>query len=714
MHKLLICTASILALTAASARAQNIALEEITVTAERRAENLQNVPLAVTAFSDVELEQRQVRSLVDIVRDVPNLIGHNNVGLNTATVVFLRGVGSTQSFSTVDTTVGFYVDDVYIARQNANNFTLFDVERMEVLRGPQGTLYGRNTSGGAIKVVTRKPEPEFAARFEGEYGNYDYVSLKGSLNAPLTERLYTRINVATRSRDGYSENRTLGEDVNDRDIRAVRGALRYEGDTFDIVGSVDWISDEANGIVPSDIQGSARPVTDSLFDVLSGIDNFNDVETWGATVNAEWDLGMATLFSTTGYRQLEQDYVLDLTDQPVPIYVIDNFGEHDQFSQELRLQGDTEVGGNPLQWIVGAFYMYEWNETLIGDELNFQLPSGARLPLGRQFKFLENDVESIAVFGQGTWNATDALALTAGLRFTRDWKDVAVTQFGANGSIVYDTQTLIDIGVPIEQTFEELTPKLGIEYQVTNDVLAYASYTQGFKSGGWNSRVTNARQFYAFEPEFVTAYEAGLKAELFDRRLRLNTALFWSDVSDLILGTIDEQDGGAFATLNADADIYGLEVETRLQATRELQIFANLGLLDGEYKNLGADPQGFADRKLPRVSDVTFKAGASWSRFFDGIGTINLGGDVSYTSEYFASASNREINKVEATTLVAAYIGYDSPDDRWSLRAGCKNCFNEEYFHSMLDFPSLGPSVGFSAAYPGDPRTWTISAQARF
>ena len=375
---------SAFAQTSEQAAASATALEEIVVSAQRRQANLQNVPVAVSAFSGEDLSRRQITSLVDIARDVPNLIGHNNVGLNTATVVFLRGVGSTQSFATVDTTVGFYVDDVYIARQNANNFQLFDVDSVEVLRGPQGTLYGRNTSGGAIKVNLARPDEQFAVRADMGFGSYDRLDVKGSLNIPLSENLFVRLNGASQQQDrGFSRNETLGVRVNDRSIEAARAAVLYlPTSDLEVLFSVDWVSDDANGIVPADISGRARPVPDSLFDVASGIDNFNEVTSRGATLDISWQADAFTIRSISSYRELRQFYQLDLSDQPVPIYYIDNDGEHDQFSQEVQLQGDATVAGNALRWIVGAFYMKEWNTTVIGDVINFQLPSGLRLPLG--------------------------------------------------------------------------------------------------------------------------------------------------------------------------------------------------------------------------------------------------------------------------------------------------------------------------------------------
>jgi iron complex outermembrane recepter protein len=673
------------------------------------------VPIAVSAFTADDLERRQITSLVDIAKDVPNLVGHNNVGLNTATVVYLRGIGSTQSFATVDTTVGFYVDDVYIARQNANNFGLFDVERIEVLRGPQGTLYGRNTSGGAIKIVTQRPTREFALKGQASGGNYGFYEARGSLNMPLGDTVALRLNAVTQQQeDGFSRNVTRGGRVNDRSIEGVRAALRWQpNEAWDVNLSLDWIDDDAFGIVPSDISGRARPRRSTLYEVTSGIENYNFATSKGATVRVDWVGSAFDVSSITSYRELAQDYVLDLSDQPQPIYSIDNIGDHDQFTQELQLKGRGSLGGRELEWITGAFFMKEWNTTLIGDTINFQLPSGARVPTGRQAKIVDNDVDSYAVFAQATVNLSERLAVTGGLRWTRDRKDVGVVQRNGAGAVTYTTATLVALGIPIEQTFEEVTPKIGLDFQLSDDALLYASFTRGFKSGGWNSRVTAAAQFYAVAPEFVDAYEVGAKTEWLEGRVRINSAVFYSDVGDLVIGAIGTAPGGAFATLSADAGIYGIELELSAAATERLDLFATVGLMDGEYKNLGADPQGFRGRTLPRLPGETIKIGAEYAVPLGPAGELKLGADYSFTSSYFTSSAPDAITETGDVGLVNAYLRYDWEDKGWFVQAGCRNCADKEWFHSMLNFPVLGPGVGFAAAYPSDPRTWRITVGAR-
>ena len=690
-------------------------LEEVTVTAERRSANLQEVPIAVSAFTADELSRRTVTSLVDIAKDVPNLVGHNNVGLNTATVVYLRGVGSTQSFATVDTTVGFYVDDVYIARQNANNFSLFDVERIEVLRGPQGTLYGRNTSGGAIKVVTERPTQDFAIKGQASVGDYDFYEVRASINGPISDTVSVRLNGVTQQQgEGFSRNVTLGGTVNDRSIEGGRVALRWTpSDSVDVNFSFDYVKDDANGIVPSDVSGRARPTTGDLFVVTSGVKSYNYTTSKGGMLRVDWDGAAFDLSSISSYRELDQDYVLDLSDQPVPIYVIDNIGEHDQLTQEFQFRGEASLGSVGVDWISGVFFMKEWNSTIIGATFNCQLANGTRIPTGRQVKTVDKDVESLAAYGQATFGLTDRLSLTAGLRWTKDDKDVEVVQRNGAGTITYTTQTLVALGIPIKQTFEEVTPKLGVEFKWSDDVLLYGSFTQGFKSGGWNSRVTSAAQFYAIAPEFVNAYELGAKTEWLDSRLRLNAAAFYSDISDLVIGAISTVPGGAFETLSVDADIYGFEAEFSAAATDRLDVFASLGLMDGDYKNLGTDPQGFRGRTLPRLPDMTLRVGGEYTIPLSSGASLGLGADYSYTSNFFTSSSPAPITETGVVELVNGYVRFEAAGGKWWLQGGCRNCTDERWFHSMLNFPALGGGYGFAAAYPSDPRTWRVTVGVR-
>ncbi|NNM00789.1 MAG: TonB-dependent receptor plug domain-containing protein, partial [Gammaproteobacteria bacterium] len=352
-------------------------LEEVVVTAQRREATLQEVPVAVSAFDKVSIERRQSFNTVDIVNNVPNLVGNNNIGQSTATTVFLRGVGTTESIVTVDTATGFYVDDVYMARQGVNNMSLYDIERVEVLRGPQGTLHGRNTTAGAIKIFTTKPSDEFDFKAEASYGRFDRWNLKGTVNVPLTDQLFVRATAITNQGDGFTDNATLGE-VNDRDTVGFRGALRWEATdslTFDLVG--DWSESDSDSLYGIDLlpANGVSPVysfsNTDLFQSSSGLNQFNEGEASGVSLDINWDINdKVAIESITSYRNTRQKWDLDLSDKPFPtIFRLLTINDSDQFSQEVKL--NATLFDDRVDLVVGAFYFDEESFSIIGDNIGF-------------------------------------------------------------------------------------------------------------------------------------------------------------------------------------------------------------------------------------------------------------------------------------------------------------------------------------------------------
>lgn len=319
-------------------------LSEILVTAQRRSENIQDVPVAVTAFSNQQLVDRQIDNVVDIMTTVPNLHASNNIGQGSAVTAFIRGVGETKSIPTIDTPVGFYLDDVYIARQGVNNVALIDVESLEVLRGPQGTLYGRNSSAGAIKVTTRKPDPS-GLEFIGEasYGRFDEWLLKATTNIPISETLAVRVNGLLGDDGGDALNIFDNSRVNDTAQAGARAALRWlpaSNLTIDI--AADYGRSNENGTYAIDISGILRPTTNSLRRANSGIVSKNIAKSYGANSRIEWDISdSATITSITAWRGSNQRYNWDLSDQPVPLYIVNAENSGDQFSQEFQVTGET-------------------------------------------------------------------------------------------------------------------------------------------------------------------------------------------------------------------------------------------------------------------------------------------------------------------------------------------------------------------------------------
>ncbi|MEO0996036.1 MAG: TonB-dependent receptor [Pseudomonadota bacterium] len=699
----------------AMAQSDQLALDEVVVTAERREATLQDVPVAVSAFDENEIQRRQTFNVVDIVNNVPNLVGNNNIGQGSATTVFLRGVGTTESIVTVDTAMGFYVDDVYIARQGVNNFSLYDIARVEVLRGPQGTLYGRNSSAGAIKVVTKAPSDEFEFGGEVSAGEFERVNLKGSLNLPLIEdTLAFRANVIGQTGDGYTDNVTLGRTVNDRDLWGWRGALSWTPtETLTALLTADRSRSDQAGLYASDVAGLVRPTTGDLFTVVSGTDTSNVGETDGMHLTVTADLSdTLQLQSITAVRNTYQRWNLDLTDQVVPIFNLYTINDSDQVSQELKL--NAALFDDRVDLVGGVFYFDENSYSLIGDDINLSLPGGIRAPLPFFRRDYDVDVESWAAYAHATIHLSDRLSVVAGGRFTTDDKSLDIVQRiggapgfdDAGGAVGFNTATLQALGTPTELEFDEFTPKIGIQYDFNADVNGYLSYSQGFKSGGWSARTNDPNELVTFEPEFVNSYEAGLKITAFDGRARLNSVAFYYDYEDLFNTATGA--GGNFIVATNDAEVKGVELEGTARISRSLDVFGFLAWQDGEYEGVDPALAGTAvGSELQRLPELSYKVG--FTNVWDtAAGNIRLTADYSFTEDHFTNLQNTELARSTDIKLLNASLGWEKSDGSLGLSLSCRNCNDDEYLSQSLDFAGLG----FVTVYPGEPRTWLVTLRA--
>jgi iron complex outermembrane receptor protein len=726
-HSTVLASAIALALSAGGAHAQTAAsggLEEITVTAERVSENLQDVPLSVTALSSTDLENRQIESGLDIVRQVPNLVGSNNVGLGSAASFFLRGVGQDESISTSDPAVGVYVDGVYISRQIANNVMLYDLERVEVLRGPQGTLYGRNTSGGAIKFETRKPSRDFGGYVNASYEfDHNRYTVDGSINVPFGENFAGKLTaLGMKQSDGFQKSRTTGDEFWAPEAVGARGQLRWmPSDGIDLVLTGEYMKDEGEEIVGQD-RLNDNPGT--YASVLSGLrDQQQKVETTAVSLNGSFDLGWATLQSITGVRKLKQTFYIDVSDQAVPAYAIPNASTHDQWSQEFTLSGK----GKRLDWLLGAFYMNEENRSFVGDEL-FLFGGFIAADFMRD---LRNDSDSAAVFAHLTWHITDAFSITTAGRYTEEKKKVDVRQFivmpgaipgvtiddyapsrypGKTGPLLpfWDTSAVKAAGTKTRPTFSNFDPKLSFEYKFAENALGYASFTKGFKSGGWNARVTNPDDFVLFKPESVKSYELGVKTTWLDNRVRANLTYFSAHYDDFIITAINP-DTGNFITVNAAKMANdGVEGELAWNVIDPITLYANFGTNSARYTKSNS-PDVSVDNYVKRTPAMTFAVGAD-GRF--PVGPGNLIANIWFSSQgsYYADLANSEYAHVPKLELLDASVGYETAGGDWRFALSCKNCTDEESFHSALVFEALG----FATQFPITPRQYFLSARYSF
>ncbi|MEM8697412.1 MAG: TonB-dependent receptor [Pseudomonadota bacterium] len=608
-------------------------LGTIVVTAQRREENVQDIPIAISSFSPDELQSRGIGNTLALGEFVPNLIAQNNTGLGASNAYFLRGIGNTESIATFDPPIGTYIDQVYLARQNGNNLSLFDVERVEVLRGPQGTLFGRNTTGGAISIVLREPGDEFDGYAEIGYGRFDRIMVRGSMDIPVGDTVAFKVSGYYNDDDGYVRNVTTGDRLNDSDGWGARIAMRLSTDIAEWNIAYARINNDGENILnfPCRSIDPATPANCSTrfattgstetstgpFPGISGrkanygLGSRSDMDL--ITSNLELELGDEISVSfITGYQNLVQQFNLDFFDgrfgpnpaNPFPAVIASPLGgfnifndqENTQITQEVRFNGSLADG--LIDFVAGGYYFYEDTSTDFADTFG-----AVGFPLLLADRVIDNDAEAFALYAQADVHITDQFTLTAGLRWTDEEKnflirdnrpicngDQAAPGCLSNFNLVATNGAII----PDEQSVSIFTPRFALNYEPNDDLLFFISATRGFKSGGWNARGTAGSELLPFGPETTWSYEAGVRSEFWDNRARLNVTAYYADTTGLQTPSAFVRPAGtiAFITRNfADYENYGIEAELTLAPIDGLNIFASLGWQDDEYKiDRNADP----------------------------------------------------------------------------------------------------------------------------
>ena len=494
-------------------------IEELVVTSQRREENLQSVALAVTAFSEEDLRTRGIDSLTEVATRTPGFtMGTFNVAQPQ---LFIRGIGSNDDGAGADPSVVVFVDEVYVGRSTGSALDLFDLERVEVLRGPQGTLYGKNVVGGAINMVTRKPDETLRARLEGTVGNLDTLRFRGFVSGPLSDNVFGKLAFSSRRRDGYlhsqvdlfpqffpssSPDSLAAFEQLEQDTDSIRASLRFvPSDRLELNFSADYSQLEQSGPSTHAIGGVAETVrvgllpdyVDAIRENLDVDPGISDREVAGLMGRVDYDFDWGTFTSISAYR--EADARIDpgnatselsalLFSSPTAPFGATAFpgngntftDESQQFSQEFRL---TSTGDGPIDWVAGLYFLVEDNDRVESFSLGLDLADGAGgvipfVPESTGTSFMESDGRSYAAFGQATWHATEALGLTLGARYTTEEKEAA-TRSIAGGFVILES-----FDVEATESWSEFTPKLSVDYQVTDDVFVYGVVSKGFKSGG--------------------------------------------------------------------------------------------------------------------------------------------------------------------------------------------------------------------------------------
>ena len=726
-------------------------IEEVVVTARKREESLLDAPLSVSALSRSDLSRFQVDDLGDIQNIVPNL--SLNMGDAANAVIYIRGVGQRDSLSFADPGVGVYLDDVYMGRAQGSFLDVIDVERIEVLRGPQGTLYGRNTIGGAIKYVSAGPTETPFLEAAAAIGNYNEYMLKATWSGPLSDdgNLLARLSLAHVAHDGYNDNvfSGAGDDTDgDKQTFAGRLHLRYsphEDLSFNLTLDRS-VNDPERSITPARVTSGPTLVENTAGFRRTGDPfrveaNFNDVERLkveGIGLTVDYQVSDAFgLKSITSFRQLEHETNIDLDGTGFEIFGVFVDQDQEQFSEELQLSYDA---GGAIKALAGVYYFSEDDVTPdgISNTEPIDFTGGAGLFYSPYGTVSENDqsVEAVAVFGEISWFVTSALELTFGVRYTHESKDLerkACQALGAFGMILPDINDCnppansanpFALNLDLDEDFSKVTPKAGISYRFNEAGMAYFTYARGFKSGGFDGRIGYSgasddsavnTQAIPYNPEIADTYEVGWKSSLADGRLRLSAAVFYNDYQDLQLSSFSATPAGGFATVFTNAgkaENWGFEAELLANPVPNFLASFSVGYLEAEYEEfINSANQDVSDTLTPINSpELTGNLGFQY-RHPLGFAHLILGADISYRSDYFVDINNLDALHQDDFALINASIDLEDENGKWNVSFGVKNLTDEEYIthgFNLTAFPGIG------LAYYGQPLTYRVQARYRF
>jgi iron complex outermembrane recepter protein len=725
-------------------------LEEIIVTARKVAENLQETPIAITALSGSALEDRQVFSTDVLDQVVPNLQFANNAplaGNNSSSQIFIRGIGQTDPTSTVDPGVGLYIDDVYIGNAVGGTMTLRDIANVQVLRGPQGTLFGRNTIGGAILLTTTDPGDEFGGKVRIGTGTDSLMDGFIALDAPFSSSLKTRFSFGIRKQDGYVT-RTDGTDLGDTDT--FTGMTKWvfaPSDSVRVTFAGDYTKSDENGsplvfaamnetatfprVASSDAGcpgftfASGLPVPQTPDDRCANdlqargpyrnngrLPLESTVENYGASLKLQWDLSDALeLKSITAYRDIRWTGARDADNTPLTIlHTIYNV-QGDQLSEELQLTYQTQS----LTGVFGLYYFEQTSDDVATVELN-PPPPGVQ----RDSDNNKVDNNSWAAFTQWTYNVSDKLALTAGGRYTEDEKGSFPDQFDYSNPAVKQ--------VPVQwyrDTFTSFTPSASLAYRWTDDAMTYVSYSEGFKGGGWNSHfnavLTPAQQaaLQEFEQEEAQTIEVGAKFDL-GGTVRLNLAAFTSDYKDMQVTYRGPAPAGVapFLTNAGKASIDGAEAELTWAPAQDWRVEGSIGYLDAQIDSLdniplAVLPPGLLEgNRLPFAPELQAHIGLAYTAHAGSL-LIQPRVDASYQDQTFFDAANtREIAQLDTVTTVNALVQVSSDGGPWKVIVGVNNATDELY--PVAGNSSLTTGSGYAEIAYARPREWFANFQYEF
>ena len=763
---------AVLALGATSAAAAdaNNSVSEVVVTAQFREQNLQQTPIAITAVNAKMLDERSEHSIYQVAAQAPNVtLKPAGAAFGSALVGYIRGVGQLDFNFALEPGVGMYVDDVYYATLSGSVVDLLDLDHVEIARGPQGTLAGKNSIGGSIKLYSKKPTGESGGYFEGTYGSLNRIDARGSADFALVpDKLFVRISGVTRHHDGYVKRidyacshpgsglptYTVGNGCElgtegGQSFNAARIALRWlatdkvevnlladaTDDNSEVQASTTTFANNPdpgvalNG-VPYDSRfvPSNRYVTYSTFTDPGGtfanpfggppivktafsIPPNNTMKEWGVSGDINWKLtDKMSLRSITAYRRFSGDFAEDTDGSPLNLELVQNHVDHNQFTQELRFNGSAFA--DRLDYTLGGFYLRSSSR----DSNRVDIPY---VPgVGVFFDFLGDDpvlAHSKSAFAHGILHITDKLEIAGGARYSDEDKSYTFSRTNPDGSPNAILGGLN--GVVGTYSGHYWDYRADADYHFTSDLMGYLQFSTGTKGGGINPRPFTPAQVGPFGPEKLYAYEAGVKSQLFDHRMRLNLAAFFNDYKDIQLTLLACPAAPCAKPFNAgEAHVKGVEAETEIHPVGGLSIDGSVSYLDFQYTSLLPGVSGPGGVQLGMVTPYTPKwkwsVGVQYEIPMNGMGSLTPRVDAAYQAPVFTNAVNAPANHISSYTLFNGRLTWRAPKDDWETSLEVTNLTNKYYKLTVFDLSSIG--AGFTNAQPGMPREWAVTVKRSF
>lgn len=704
-------------------------LEEVVVTAQKRAENIQSVPIAVTAVTGETISTQAINNVQGLANSIPNVQINSFANSPDSAVFTIRGIGVNDADPYVGTTVSVVVDGVVVGINTAALLSLFDIDRVEVLRGPQGTLFGANTTGGVINVVTKQPTGEFGGEAQVLAGNHGRIDVNAALNFPIADNLAGKFTVLHMEHDGYFRNTLDGGDLGGLDITSLRGYLKYDRDSYDATLIGEYVrsrNGSQTGINFSDMSqalaidgvtntGSLRHVRGHSPDQPDQ----NNRDTYGITLTQNFDTSFGDVVSITSYREYDSDLYSDDDATELVLLQTRRQTKHEQYSQELRATFDLN---EHTQLLVGAFgfaqeYFLDQDGKLDGFVVGLGQPQTQ-----------EQKNWSASLFSQLYRNLTDRLRLQAGLRYTHEKTKATSTTantFSLTGGYSSFDDTFILPGTFIaasgEESWGELGYKLGLDYRATDTTMFYGYYARGFKSGGFTGRIALPQDIGPFDPEFLDTYEVGVKSDLLENRLRANLAIFYNLYEDMqVTQNITYTDGRNSASIvNAGkAKSKGVELELTALPVTGLTLSAGVAYLDAKYSEYDTQildpalnrlvPISYAGNRLMNSPEWSATASLDYTVSF-GAGEANIFIQNNYTSSKYTGFAALPQELIGSINLVNAAVSWRPSSESWSIGLYGRNILDREYYGQKLYLPGV---IGLGSL--GAPREYGVDFSYRW